>query len=204
MSRYLGPLCKVSRRFGLDLESKSRDIKTKCNFNTPPGQHASKNTKQSDFGKQLHAKQALKYKYGLTEKQFYRFYNLAVKQPGPTGEALIKLLESRLDNLVFRSGFAATRKEARQMVSHKHVMVDDHLCNIPSFLVQEGQKISLVERAAKHIRVLNAVNNSSQDLEVDWLEVSETTKESVFKRYPDRDELSTDINENLVVELYSK
>ena len=204
MSRYLGPLCKISRRLSLDLDFKSRDIKTKCKFDTAPGQHGNKNSKKSDYGKQLQAQQALKYQYGLTKKQFYRFYGLAVKKSGPTGEALLKLLESRLDNLVYRLGFAVTRKEARQMVSHKHVMVDGAICNIPSFMVKEGQKVALIEKAKNHVRVANAASDNDAGTSVDWLEISESAKEGVFTRYPDRDELSADINENLVVELYSK
>jgi small subunit ribosomal protein S4 len=208
MARYIGPTCKLARREGVDLELKSpaRGLESKCKLNQPPGQHgASRRVRLSDYALQLREKQKVRRIYGVLERQFRNYYKLAAKQRGATGENLLRLLESRLDNVVYRMGFAVTRAQARQMVTHKAIAVNGQTVNIPSFRVKPEDVVAIRDKAKEQLRVKEAVT-LSQDMNLvpAWLEVDATKLQGVFKAYPDRDELSSDINESLIVELYSK
>ena len=208
MARYIGPTCKLARREGVDLELKSpaRGLESKCKLNQPPGQHgASRRVRLSDYALQLREKQKVRRIYGVLERQFRNYYKLAAKQRGATGENLLRLLESRLDNVVYRMGFAVTRAQARQMVTHKAIAVNGQTVNIPSFRVKPEDVVAIRDKAKEQLRVKEAVT-LSQDMNLvpAWLEVDATKLQGVFKAYPDRDELSADINESLIVELYSK
>ena len=208
MARYIGPTCKLARREGVDLELKSpaRGLESKCKLNQPPGQHgASRRVRLSDYALQLREKQKVRRIYGVLERQFRNYYKLAAKQRGATGENLLRLLESRLDNVVYRMGFAVTRAQARQLVSHKAITVNGQQVNIPSYRVKPEDVIAIREKAKNQLRVKEAVTLSQEmDLVPGWVNVDTSKMEGVFKAYPDRDELSADINENLIVELYSK
>ena len=208
MARYIGPTCKLARREGVDLELKSpaRGLESKCKLSQPPGQHgASRRVRLSDYAVQLREKQKVRRIYGILERQFRNYYRLAAKQRGATGENLLRLLESRLDNVVYRMGFAVTRAQARQMVSHKAIMVNGKAVNIPSYRVQPEDVVAIREKAKNQLRVKEAVTLSQEmNLVPAWLEVDSTKMEGVFKAYPDRDEMSAAINESLIVELYSK
>jgi small subunit ribosomal protein S4 len=208
MARYIGPTCKLARREGVDLELKSpaRGLESKCKLNQPPGQHgASRRVRLSDYALQLREKQKVRRIYGVLERQFRNYYKLAAKQRGATGENLLRLLESRLDNVVYRMGFAVTRAQARQMVTHKAISVNGQTVNIPSYRVKPEDIVAIRDKAKEQLRVKEAVT-LSQDMNLvpAWLEVDATKLQGVFKAYPDRDELSADINESLIVELYSK
>ena len=208
MARYIGPTCKLARREGVDLELKSpaRGLESKCKLNQPPGQHgASRRVRLSDYALQLREKQKVRRIYGVLERQFRNYYKLAAKQRGATGENLLRLLESRLDNVVYRMGFAVTRAQARQMVTHKAISVNGQTVNIPSYRVKPEDIVAIRDKAKEQLRVKEAVT-LSQDMNLvpAWLEVDPTKLQGVFKAYPDRDELSADINESLIVELYSK
>jgi small subunit ribosomal protein S4 len=208
MARYIGPTCKLARREGVDLELKSpaRGLESKCKLNQPPGQHgASRRVRLSDYALQLREKQKVRRIYGVLERQFRNYYKLAAKQRGATGENLLRLLESRLDNVVYRMGFAVTRAQARQMVTHKAIAVNGQTVNIPSYRVKPEDVVAIRDKAKEQLRVKEAVT-LSQDMNLvpAWLEVDPKKLEGVFKAYPDRDELSSDINESLIVELYSK
>ena len=208
MARYTGPTCKLARREGVDLELKSpaRGLESKCKLTQPPGQHgASRRVRLSDYALQLREKQKVRRIYGVLERQFRNYYKLAAQQRGATGENLLRLLESRLDNIVYRLGFAVTRAQARQMVSHKAISVNGQTVNIPSYRVQPNDVIAIREKAKNQLRVKEALTLSQEmNLVPGWLEVDASKMEGVFKAYPDRHELSSDINENLIVELYSK
>ncbi|PKM10640.1 MAG: 30S ribosomal protein S4 [Gammaproteobacteria bacterium HGW-Gammaproteobacteria-3] len=206
MARYLGPTCKLSRREGTDLFLKSRgkSLENKCKLEQRPGQHGTKRTRSSDYALQLRAKQRLRRIYGILEKQFRNYYKTADSKKGATGENLLNLLESRLDNVVYRMGFASTRAEARQLVSHKAILVNDILTNIPSFQVKTGDVISLREKAKKQQRVIDALTVVEQYGFPVWVDVSSKEMKGTFKSLPDRVDLGSDINEQLVVELYSK
>ena len=206
MARYTGPKCKLSRREGTDLFLKSgvRPLDSKCKAQVPPGGAPQRRPRLSDYGLQLREKQKLRRMYGVLERQFRNYYKRAAQQKGSTGENLLKLLESRLDNVVYRMGFASTRAEARQLVRHKAIELNEHTVNIPSYQVQPGDVIAVREAARKQARIENAMSISSQVGRPDWVEVEETKMSGVFKAVPDRDEILPDINENLVVELYSK
>jgi small subunit ribosomal protein S4 len=208
MARYIGPTCKLARREGVDLELKSpaRGLESKCKLNQPPGQHgASRRVRLSDYALQLREKQKVRRTYGILERQFRNYYKLAAKQKGATGENLLRLLESRLDNVVYRMGFAVTRAQARQMVSHKGIMVNGQQVNIPSYRVKPEDVVAIREKAKNQLRVKEAIALSQEmNLVPAWIEVDPSKLEGVFKAYPDRQELSADINENLIVELYSK
>jgi len=208
MARYIGPTCKLARREGVDLELKSpaRGLESKCKLNQPPGQHgASRRVRLSDYALQLREKQKVRRIYGVLERQFRNYYKLAAKQRGATGENLLRLLESRLDNVVYRMGFAVTRAQARQMVTHKAIAVNGETVNIPSYRVKPEDVVAIRDKAKEQLRVKEAVT-LSQDMNLvpAWLEVDAAKMQGVFKAYPDRDELSADINESLIVELYSK
>jgi small subunit ribosomal protein S4 len=206
MARYIGPKCKLSRREGTDLFLKSgiRPLDSKCRAESVPGQHGQRRTRLSDYGLQLREKQKLRRMYGVLEKQFRNYYKKAAAQKGSTGENLLQLLECRLDNVVYRMGFGSTRAEARQLVGHKSVMVNDQLVNIPSYQVKSGDKITIREKAKKQLRIQNAMEIAKQMGRVEWVEVDEKSLSGTFKSVPERSELLPDINENLVVELYSK
>ena len=208
MARYLGPKAKLSRREGTDLFLKSarRPISDKAKFDSKPGQHGrTSGQRTSDFGLQLREKQKVKRIYGLLERQFRNYYKKASTKKGNTGENLLQLLETRLDNVVYRMGFAVTRPAARQLVSHRGVTVNGKPVNLPSYAVKAGDAIALSERAQKQLRVQESVNVSQQmDLSPAWIEVDAKKFAGVFKAVPDRAELPADINEALIVELYSK
>jgi len=206
MARYLGPKCKLSRREGTDLFLKSgvRALESKCKPESVPGQHGARRGRLSDYGVQLREKQKVRRIYGVLEKQFRGYYKEAARRKGATGENLLQLLESRLDNVVYRIGFGSTRNEARQLVAHKAILVNGKSVNIPSYQVQPGDVVSLREKAKQQLRVQSALALAAQRGEPEWIEVNNEKLEAVFKAAPERQDLSTDINENLIVELYSK
>jgi len=206
MARYIGPKCKLSRREGTDLFLKSgvRALESKCKVEAIPGQHGARRGRLSDYGVQLREKQKVRRIYGILEKQFRNYYKEAARRKGATGENLLQLLESRLDNVVYRIGFGSTRSEARQLVSHKAVLVNGDVVNIPSYQVKAGDVVSLREKARKQLRVQSAMALAAQRGEPEWIEVNADKLEGVFKAMPDRQELTSEINENLIVELYSK
>ena len=206
MARYIGPRCKLSRREGTDLflTSGVRPIDSKCKVETAPGQHGQRRGRLSDYGVQLREKQKVRRLYGILEKQFRNYYKEAARQKGATGENLLKLLECRLDNVAYRMGFGTTRAEARQLVSHKAMLVNGKLVNIPSYQVKVGDVVALRENAKKQLRIQNSLAIASQRGDVEWVDVDSSKMEGTFKRVPDRGDLSAEINENLIVELYSK
>ena len=210
MARYIGPTCKLARREGADLSLKSpaRALDSKCKLEQKPGQHGATNTRKgklSDYATQLREKQKVKRIYGLLERQFRNYYKKASTKKGNTGENLLQLLETRLDNVVYRMGFAITRPAARQLVSHRGVTVNGQVVNLPSYQVKAGDAIALSEKAQKQMRVQEALDVSSQmDLSPGWVEVDSKKFAGVFKAVPDRGDLPADINEALIVELYSK
>ncbi len=206
MARYLGPKCKLARREGTDLFLKSgvRALDSKCKPEAPPGQHGARRGRLSDYGVQLREKQKVRRIYGVLEKQFRNYYKEAARLKGATGENLLQLLEGRLDNVVYRVGFGSTRAEARQLVSHKAILVNGQVVNIPSYQVKAGDVISLREKAKKQLRISSAMALAAQRGEPEWIDVSVEKLEAVYKGAPDRQDLSAEINENLIVELYSK
>jgi len=206
MARYIGPKLKLARREGTDLYHKSgvRPIDSKCRIDNPPGQHGARRTRLSDYAVQLREKQKVRRIYGVLEKQFRNYYKKADRQRGATGENLLRLLESRLDNVVYRMGFGSTRSEARQLVSHRSILVNGQSVNIPSYQVSPEDVVSVTEKARGQLRIQAALQLASQRAPVEWVDVDSTKMEGVFRRHPDRAELPTEINENLIVELYSK
>ncbi|ATD08107.1 MULTISPECIES: 30S ribosomal protein S4 [Pseudoalteromonas] len=206
MARYLGPKLKLSRREGTDLFLKSgvRAIDSKCKLETAPGQHGARKGRLSDYGLQLREKQKVRRIYGVLEKQFRNYYKEAARLKGNTGENLLQLLEQRLDNVVYRMGFASTRAEARQLVSHKAVMVNGRVVNIPSFVVTPEDVVVIREKSKKQARIIAALELAEQREKPTWIEVDGKKMEGTFKRLPERSDLSADINEQLIVELYSK
>lgn len=206
MARYLGPTCKLSRREGTDLFLKSgvRALDSKCKLETAPGQHGARRGRLSDYGVQMREKQKVRRIYGVLEKQFSNYYKEAARTKGATGSNLLRLLETRLDNVVYRMGFACTRAEARQLVAHKAITVNNKIVNIPSYLLKEGDVVSIREKSKAQLRIKNALEIATQRADSQWLEINTSKMEGVFKRYPERDELPSEINESLIVELYSK
>ena len=206
MARYRGPSLRLSRREGTDLLLKSgvRAIESKCNMDTVPGDHGARRGRLSDYGLQLREKQKVRRMYGVLEKQFRNYYKKAASLKGNTGENLLSLLEKRLDNVVYRMGFGSTRAEARQMVSHKAFKVNGQVVNIPSYQVQDGDEIEVRERKKSHLRIASALKIAASREECDWVEVDDKNLKGVFKSAPDRADLGTEINENLIIELYSK
>ena len=207
MARYLGPICKLSSREGTDLFLKSgiKPIESKCKLNSIPGSKVGgRRERLSDYGNQLREKQKLRRMYGVLEKQFKNYYKKASKIKGSTGENLLKLLEGRLDNMVYRMGFAVTRAEARQLVSHKSIMVNGKVINIPSYQVNASDEISLTDKGRDQLRVKNAVNISSQLGISEWLSVDQKKLKGIVNSIPEREDILPDIQENLVVEFYSK
>ncbi len=206
MARYLGPKLKLSRREGTDLFLKSgvRAIDTKCKIDNAPGVHGARRGRLSDYGVQLREKQKVRRIYGVLEKQFRNYYKEAARIKGNTGENLLQLLESRLDNVVYRMGFGATRAESRQLVSHKSILVNGKVVNIPSFKVSANDVVSIREKAKNQARIKAALEIAGQRELPTWIEVDNNKMEGTFKRQPERSDLSADINEHLIVELYSK
>jgi small subunit ribosomal protein S4 len=207
VARYLGPKAKLSRREGTDLFLKSarRPIGDKAKFDSKPGQHGrTSGTRTSDFGLQLREKQKVKRMYGVLERQFRRYFAEAERSKGNTGENLLTLLESRLDNVVYRMGFGSTRAEARQLVSHKGITVNGEVVNIASYLVKVGDTIAVREKAKKQLRVTDSVKLAEGQGMPNWVSVDASKLEGVFKKTPDRDEYGADIKEALIVELYSR
>jgi small subunit ribosomal protein S4 len=206
MARYLGPTCKLSRREGTDLFLKSgvRPLESKCRSESAPGQHGQRRGRLSDYGIQLREKQKVRRIYGVLEKQFRNYYKSAAKIKGNTGENLLTLLETRLDNVVYRMGFGSTRAESRQLVAHNAILVNGKKVNIPSYNVKVGDVVSLREKSKKQLRVQTALQLAAQRGEVEWVAVDSNKMEGTFSRNPDRADLPAEINENLIVELYSK
>ena len=211
MARYIGPTCKLARREGHDLGLKSpaRALDSKCKLEQKPGQHGAgtgaRRSKLSDYATQLREKQKVKRIYGLLERQFRNYYKKASTKKGNTGENLLQLLETRLDNVVYRMGFAVTRPAARQLVSHRGVTVNGKPVNLPSYQVKAGDAVALSERAQKQLRVQESLTVAQQmDLSPSWIEVDSKKFAGVFKAVPDRTDLPADINEALIIELYSK
>lgn len=206
MARYLGPKLKLSRREGTDLFLKSgvRPLDSKCKADVVPGQHGARRTRLSDYAIQLREKQKVRRLYGVLEKQFRNYYKRADRQKGATGENLLRLLESRLDNVVYRMGFGCTRAESRQLVSHKTIVVNGQTVNIPSYQVSDEDVIAVREKSKSQLRIQASLQLSAQRSAVEWVAVDGDKMEGVFKRPPDRSELPSEINESLIVELYSK
>ena len=206
MAKYIGPKCKLSRRVGADLmlKGRGRSLETKCKLETPPGQHGAVKPRLSDYALQLREKQKLKQMYGVLERQFRNYYLKASRRKGSTGLLLLQLLESRLDNIVYRMGFAATRSEARQLVSHKAIAVNGKTVNMPSYTVEPGDTVEIREKARAQTRIAQALAVAAQIGFPDWMEVDEKGLKGKFKAVPEREQMLPDINENLVVELYSK
>ena len=207
MARYVGPKCKLARREGTDLFLKSgiKPLENKCKFTVPPGGlKGERKTRLSEYGLQLREKQKLRRMYGVLERQFGNYYTEAARRSGSTGENLLKLLECRLDNVVYRMGFAATRAEARQLVSHKAIQVNEQVVTIASYQVKAGDVVQIREKARKQLRIAGALTVAQQVGFPDWVEVNDKEFRGVFKQVPARDDVLPDINENLVVELYSK
>jgi len=207
VARYLGPKAKLSRREGTDLFLKSarRAISDKAKFDSKPGQHGrTSGQRTSDYGNQLREKQKVKRMYGVLERQFRRYFEEASRIRGNTGSNLLGLLESRLDNVVYRMGFGSTRAEARQLVSHKAIEVNGKPVNIPSYMVKSGDVVSVREKSKKQVRIQEALQLATQVGMPGWVEVNVDKAEGVFKKAPDRDEFASDVNESLIVELYSR
>lgn len=206
MARYLGPRCKLSRREKTDLllTSGVRPLDSKCKADQAPGQHGARRGRETEHGLQLREKQKVKRIYGVLERQFENYFKKATRLKGSTGENLLKLLETRLDNVVYRMGFGSTRAEARQMVSHKAILVNGNVVNIPSYLVKPGDVVSVREKAKQQLRIQSSLTLAQNRAECDWLEVDASALSGTFKSVPDRMALPAEINEQLIVELYSK
>jgi len=206
MARYIGPKCKLSRREGTDLFLKSgvKALDSKCNIESAPGMHGARRSRLSEYGTQLREKQKVRRLYGVLEKQFRGYYKEAARRKGATGENLLQLLEQRLDNVVYRMGYGSTRAEARQLVSHKAILVNDNVVNVASFQVKAGDAVSVREKAKNQLRIKSAVDLSANRASVEWVDVDATKLTGTFKSVPERSDLPADINENLIVELYSK
>ncbi|HPQ24903.1 MAG TPA: 30S ribosomal protein S4 [Gammaproteobacteria bacterium] len=206
MARYIGPKCKLMRREGTDLYLKSRvrSVDSKCNMEKVPGQSGDRRRRLSDYGVQLREKQKVRRLYGILERQFRNYYKEAARVKGATGENLLRLLESRLDNVVYRMGFGSTRAEARQLVSHKSITVNGKVVNVASFTVRPEDTVAISEKAKKQERIKNSLGLAEQYGLPEWVEVDSKGMSGTFKRLPDRVELPAEINEQLIVELYSK
>jgi small subunit ribosomal protein S4 len=206
MARYIGPKCKLARREGTDLFLKSgvRSIESKCKIDQLPGQHGAGRKRVTEYGTQLREKQKVRRIYGVLENKFRSYYKEADRRKGSTGVNLLQLLETRLDNVVYRMGFASTRAEARQLVSHKAVQVNGSAVNIPSYEVSAGDVVSIREKSRNQSRIIASLEFNAQVGNVNWVEVDNSKFEGTFKTVPDRADLSGDIAENLIVELYSK
>lgn len=207
MARYTGPRCKLSRREGTDLGFKSarRSLESKCKQDSKPGQHGrTSGARTSDYGKQLREKQKVKRMYGMLERQFRRYFAKAAGRKGNTGESLLQLLESRLDNIVYRMGFGSTRAEARQLVSHKGIVVNGRVVNVPSAQVKPNDIVAVAEKSRSQARIVSSLELAEQQGFPSWVSVDPKKMEGVLKQVPDRSDLSAEINESLIVELYSR
>ncbi len=207
MARYIGPKAKLSRREGTDLFLKSarRSLDSKCKLDSKPGQHGrTSGARTSDYGNQLREKQKVKRIYGILERQFRRYFADAERRKGNTGETLLKLLEQRLDNVVYRMGFGSTRAEARQLVSHKALTVNGIVVNIASYQVKAGDIVAIREKAKKQVRIAESLSLAESIGFPSWVSVEPKKFEGTFKAAPDRLEIAGDINESLIVELYSR
>ncbi|MRD56491.1 30S ribosomal protein S4 [Betaproteobacteria bacterium LSUCC0115] len=207
MARYVGPRCKLSRREGTDLGLKSarRSLESKCKQDSKPGQHGrTSGARTSDYGKQLREKQKVKRIYGMLERQFRRYFAQASSKKGNTGVSLLQILESRLDNVVYRMGFGSTRAEARQLVSHKAVLLNGRVCNIPSAQVKPNDVVTIAEKSRGQARIVASLELAEQNGLPGWISVDSKKMEGVYKQLPDRTDLSAEINESLIVELYSR
>jgi small subunit ribosomal protein S4 len=207
MARYTGPKCKLSRREGTDLFLKSarRPLESKCKFDSKPGQHGrTSGARTSDYGLQLREKQKLKRMYGVLEKQFRKYFVEAERRKGNTGETLIQLLESRLDNVVYRMGFGSTRAEARQLVTHRAIEINGRTADVPSMMVAAGDVVTIREKAKKQLRIKESIDLATGIGLPQWVQVDTTALSGVFKQVPDRADVARDINESMVVELYSR
>lgn len=206
MARYIGPTCKLARREATDLYLKSgvRPIESKCKMESTPGMHGARRGRLSDYAVQLREKQKVRRIYGVLEKQFRGYYKRADRQKGATGENLLRILERRLDNVVYRMGFGSTRAESRQLVSHKSILVNGHVINIPSYQVEAGDTIAIREKSRNQLRIQGAMSINANRSPIDWVQVNSDKMEGVLRAYPERDELPSEINESLIVELYSK
>ena len=206
MAKYTGPKCKLSRREGADLLLKSniRSLDSKCKLSTPPGMHGGKKGRSTDYSVQHRAKQKLKRIYGLLERQFRNYYIKASKKKGATGENLVAFLESRLDNVVYRSGFATTRAEARQLVNHKAIVVNSRIVNCPSYLVKPGDIVEVRERARNQARIQASLSLAEQRSDISWMDIAASKFQATLKTLPGLSDLPPDYNVHLVVELYSK
>jgi small subunit ribosomal protein S4 len=206
MARYLGPKCKLSRREGTDLflKGRGRPLESKCKLEKVPGQHGDKRQRLSDYAGQLREKQKVRRIYGVLERQFRNYYKEAVRRKGSSGENLLKLLECRLDNVVYRMGFGITRAEARQLVSHKAITVNGQAVNIASYQVKAGDVVAIREKSREQLRIKAALESADSVGFPEWVEVDTKKMEGVFKMIPERSDLSADINEQLIIELYSK
>jgi len=206
VARYIGPKCKLSRREGTDLFLKSarRSLDTKCKLDSRPGQHGAKSTRISEYGTQLREKQKIRRMYGVLERQFRTYFDKAIAKRGATGEVLLQMLESRLDNVVYRMGFASTRAEARQLVSHKSIEVNGKPVNIPSYLLRATDVVTVREKSRAQLRIKSSLELAEQNGFPSWVEVDAKNFKGTFKQLPERAEFASDVNEQLVVELYSK
>jgi len=207
VARYIGPKAKLSRREGTDLFLKSarRSLDSKCKLDSKPGQHGrTSGVRTSDYGNQLREKQKVKRMYGILERQFRRYFTEADRRKGNTGETLLKLLEARLDNVVYRMGFASTRAEARQLVSHKAIVVNGGVVNIASFQVKVGDLVAVREKAKKQVRIAEALSLAEQSGMPMWVSVDSKKMEGTLKSLPDRADFNQEVNESLIVELYSR
>lgn len=206
MARYLGPRCKLSRREGTDLSLLSgvRALDTKCKLDVGPGMHGARRGRATEYGGQLREKQKVRRIYGIMERQFRNYFKKAARLKGSTGENLLKLLESRLDNVVYRMGFGSTRAEARQLVSHRAILVNGKSVNIPSCMISPGDVISVKARSKQQLRIQGALALAQSRPSCGWVEVDAGELSGVFKMIPDRADLPADIFEKLIVELYSK
>ena len=206
MARYIGPKCRWSRREGTDLGHKSgiRALEDKCKIERAPGVHWQKRARTTDYGVQLRMKQTIRRYYEVLEKQFRRYYEMADAKKGSTGDNLLKILESRLDNVVYRMGFSATRSEARQLVSHKAILVNNEIVNVPSYIVKPGDVVSIRQRARGQLRIKSALDLSASREDTPWVDVDKSNFSGTFKDLPDVADLPQEFKVNLVVELYSK
>ena len=206
MARYIGPTCKLARREGTDLYLKSgvRPLESKCKMESTPGMHGARRGRLSDYAVQLREKQKVRRIYGVLEKQFRNYYKRADRQKGATGENLLVILERRLDNVVYRMSFGSTRAESRQLVSHKSILVNGNVVNIPSYQVEVGDTVTVREKSRNQLRIQGALVLNSNRSACEWIQVNSDKMEGVFRSFPDREELPAEINESLIVELYSK
>jgi small subunit ribosomal protein S4 len=207
VARYIGPKAKLSRREGTDLFLKSarRSLDSKCKLDVKPGQHGIKSgARTSDYGNQLREKQKVKRMYGVLERQFRRYFAEAERRKGNTGDNLLQLLESRLDNVVYRMGFGSTRAEARQLVGHKALTVNGTVVNIPSYMVKSDDVVAIREKSKKQTRIVESLSLAEQIGMASWVSVDSKKMEGTFKRLPDRNEFANDVNESLIIELYSR